>query len=266
MREHRQVAVVTGAGGAGCGRAIARRFAEAGFAVLASDIDAAGGAETVERIRAAGGTAAFHPADVRDADQARALMGAAERTYGRVSVLINNASAPEPPVEGLAGWMPAIQTDLLGALFATRWAIESMARTGGGAIVNIASITAVWRGRTSPGGFPGYDVAKAGVIAMTTGLADLASRHAIRVNCLAPGWIATGGALAYWESLTAEERAARGVPARLLDPADVAGLIHRLATDEALAGRVVVWWSEQAPRLVAWGDRGYQEYASLPAP
>lgn len=264
MSDPERVAVVTGGGGAGCGRAIARRFAVDGFAVVVSDIDATGGAETVARIHADGGRAAFHHADVRDDAQARALIAASERTYGRVSVLVNNASAPEPPVEGLSGWLPAIETDLLGALFASRWAIESMTKTGGGAIVNIASITALWRGRTSPGGFPGYDVAKAGVVAMTTGLADLATREGIRVNCLAPGWIATGGALAYWQSLTPEERAARGVPARLLDPAGVAGMVFRLATDRALSGRVVVWWSEKDPRLVAWADRGYCEYADLP--
>ena len=127
--------------------------------------------------------------------------------------------------------------------------------------MNMASISALWHGRTSPGGFPGYDVAKAGIIRLTTGLAALAERDRIRVNCVAPGWIATGGALEYWSSLTPTERVARGVPARLIEPDQVAHLVIRLATDANLAGRVVIWWSEKRPRLLVWGDRGYAEYS-----
>ena len=83
------------------------------------------------------------------------------------------------------------------------------------------------------------------------------------MNCLALGWIATGGALQYWESLTPAERTARGVPATLLQPEEVADMVVRLAADESLSGRVVIWWSDAAPRLIEWGDRGYREAAEL---
>jgi NAD(P)-dependent dehydrogenase (short-subunit alcohol dehydrogenase family) len=76
---------------------------------------------------------------------------------------------------------------------------------------------------------------------------------------LAPGWIATGGALQYWESLSPAERLARGVPEKLLQPEEVADVVVRLATDESLSGRVVIWWSDDSPRLIRWGDRGYHE-------
>jgi NAD(P)-dependent dehydrogenase (short-subunit alcohol dehydrogenase family) len=181
-----------------------------------------------------------------------------------VSVLVNDASSPHPPVEGVAGWTESLRTDLLGTIYATRWAIEAMRRGGGGAIVNISSISALWHGRKTAGGFPGYDVAKAGVIRMTTVLAAMAETDRIRVNCLAPGWIATDGPRQYWESLTPAERAERGVPSKLLDPQDVAAMIVRLATDPLLTGRVVVWWSEDRPRLIAWGDRGYRDLEELP--
>src|SRR5262245_7104141 len=88
------VAVVTGSGGAGCGRAIARRFASRGAAVVVSDINEAGGRETVRLIETSGGRAAFCRTDIREHTEARELVAFAERTFGGVSVLVNNASAP----------------------------------------------------------------------------------------------------------------------------------------------------------------------------
>jgi NAD(P)-dependent dehydrogenase (short-subunit alcohol dehydrogenase family) len=194
---------------------------------------------------------------VRNERQVRDLVSFAEGTFGRVDVLVNNASAPHG--EAIDRWADALETDLLGAIYATRWAIEVMRRHRGGSIVNIASISALWHGRKTPGGFPGYDVAKAGVIRMTTRLASLSATDGIRVNCLAPGWIATDGPKQYWESLTPAARAERGVPSRLLTTDQVADAVVRLAEDRSLAGRVLVWWSEDAPRLIAWGDRGYRD-------
>jgi NAD(P)-dependent dehydrogenase (short-subunit alcohol dehydrogenase family) len=251
-----RVVIVTGAGGTGCGRAIAARFAAGGAAVVVSDINETGGHETVRLIERAGGRATFFRADVKSEPDARALVSFAETTFGGLHVLINNASAPVGG-DRLDDWAEALETDLLGAIHATRWAIESMRRSGGGAVVNIASISALWHGRKTPGGLPGYDVAKAGVIRMTTRLASLAETDGIRVNCLAPGWIATDGPRQYWESLTPSERVERGVPSRLLTIDQVADAVVRLADDVSLAGRVLVWWSEDAPQLIRWGDRGY---------
>jgi NAD(P)-dependent dehydrogenase (short-subunit alcohol dehydrogenase family) len=257
--ERRGVVIVTGAGGGGCGRAIAARFAGAGAAVIVSDINEAGGYDTVRLIERSGGRAAFLRADVRKESQMRDLVSFAEATFGGVTVLVNNASAPHGTGEGLEDWMEAVETDLLGAIYATRWAIEALRRGGGGAIVNIASISALWHGRKTPGGFPGYDVAKAGMIRMTTRLAPLAEKDNIYVNCLAPGWIATNGVRQYWESLTPAERSQRGVPSRLLSVDQVSEAVMRLAEDRSLAGRVLVWWSEDAPHLIQWGDRGYRD-------
>jgi len=258
MTDADRVVIVTGAGGAGCGRAISARFASSGAAVVASDIDEAGGHETVRLIESRGGRASFFRADVRDESQVRDLVSFAETTYGRVSVLVNNASAPQGG-GGIDRWIDPLETDLLGALYATRWAIEAMKRGHGGAIVNIASISALWHGRKTPGGFAGYDVAKAGMIRMTTRLSPLAETDGIRVNCLAPGWIATDGVRQYWESLSSAERAARGMPSRLLTTDQISEVVVRLADDRSLAGRVIVWWSEGVPRLIEWGDRGYRD-------
>jgi 3-oxoacyl-[acyl-carrier protein] reductase len=260
-----RVVVVTGAGGAGCGRAIASRFAAGGAAVVVADVNRAGGLETVAALEQRGGRATFFKTDVRDEQQVRDLVSFSESTLGGIDVLVNNASAPQGG-DGLEEWTTALETDLLGAIYASRWAIDAMRRRGGGAIVNIASISALWHGRTTPGGLAGYDVAKAGMIRMTTRLAPLADQDNIRVNCLAPGWIATGGSREYWESLTPEERRARGVPSRLLTPGEIAEAVFRLADDRSLAGRVLVWWSDAEPRFIRWGDRGYRELEDFVPP
>ncbi len=253
------VAIVTGSGGTGCGRAIARRFAKDGAAVVASDINEKGGHETVRLIERAGGRAVFFRADVRDEQQVGDLIAFGERTFGRVTVLVNNASGPFRPGDAMEHWADTVQTEFLGALYATRHAIEAMRRWGGGAIVNIASISGLWHGRKFPEGAPAYDAAKVAMIRLTTTLEGLATKDGIRVNCLAPGWIATDGPRQYWESLTPAQRIERGVPSRLLTVDDVANAVIHLATDRTLAGRVLVWWSEDHPRLIRWGDRGYKD-------
>jgi NAD(P)-dependent dehydrogenase (short-subunit alcohol dehydrogenase family) len=262
MANEKRSVIVTGAGGGGCGRSIASRFAAEGASVVVSDLDEAGGQETVRLIERGGGRATFFRADVRKDSNARDLVRFAEETFGRVDVLINNASAPHGG-DGIDSWIDPLETDLLGALYMTRSAIEAMQRGAGGAIVNIASISALWHGRKTPGGIPGYDVAKAGMIRMTTRLASLADTDSIRVNCLAPGWIATEGVRQYWASLTPSERVARGVPSKLLTTEQISDAVVRLAQDRSLAGRVLVWWSEDAPRFIEWGDRGYRNLVEL---
>lgn len=251
-----KVVIVTGSGGGGCGRAIARRFAREGASVVVSDINEAGGNETVQHIRSAGGRAEFFRADVQVESQVRELIAFAEKTFGGLHVLVNNASGPEfRPDVPLEFWAATVQTELLGTMFATRFAIDAMRRSGGGAIVSMSSTSALSHGRNS--GSPAYDAAKAGIFRLTTALGWLAEKEKIRVNCLVPGWIASPAPLAYWQSLTPEQRRERGAPSRLLELEEVAGAILRLATDETLFGRIVYWWSESEPRLIAKDDPGY---------
>jgi NAD(P)-dependent dehydrogenase (short-subunit alcohol dehydrogenase family) len=250
-----KTAIVTGAGGDGSGRAIACRLAQDGALVVVSDINEAGCEETVRLVERAGGRAVFRRTDVRVEEEIRDLIDFAEKTFGTLNILINNASAPFHPGDPLQHWSDTIQTDFLGMMDATRLAIEAMKRAGGGAIVNMSSISALWHGRK--GGSPAYDTAKAGVIRLTTTLAWLKEKENIRVNCLAPGWIASGDVRSYWESLTPEQRIERQAPARLLQLDEVAGAVVKLATDETLYGRILIWWSEDAPRFIQFGDRGY---------
>lgn len=102
------VAIVTGAGGTGCGRAIAARFAARGSAVVVSDINEAGGQETVRLIEECGGRVAFFRADVRKDSQMRDLLSFAQATFGRITRLVNNASAPHGSSESLEDWMDTL--------------------------------------------------------------------------------------------------------------------------------------------------------------
>ncbi len=168
--------VVAGAGADGSGRAISRRFASEGARVVVSDIYEAGGRETVRLIESAGGRAAFCLADVREERQVHDLIGFAERTFGSLNVLVNNASGPDiRPDEPLEHWMDNFPTDVYGTMHGTRLAIDALRRSGGGAIVNMTSITGLWHGRRNP--VPGYDLAKAAVIRLTTMLAWLGEKE-----------------------------------------------------------------------------------------
>jgi NAD(P)-dependent dehydrogenase (short-subunit alcohol dehydrogenase family) len=138
-------------------------------------------------IETSGGRAAFCRTDIREHVEARELVAFAERTFGGISVLVNNASAPHEAGGNLDAWMDCLRTDLLGPIAATQAAIEAMRRGGaGGAIVNIASISAL-RGD----GTVAYSAAKGGLIAMTVDMAYSHGRQGIRVNAVAPGHITT---------------------------------------------------------------------------
>ena len=251
-----KVAVVTGAGGGGCGRAVAVRLASEGAAVVVSEIDEPGGRETVRRIEQAGGQAAFVRADVSSAADMRALIAFAEERFGGLDILVNSAGPYWP--EALGHWAETVQANLIGTMYGTLYAIEAMRRRGGGAIVNFGSTSALGHGRKhSPAA--AYDAAKAGVIHLTTGLAWLGGSDRIRVNCLVPDWVATAEVQGYVDSLTPQQRKDGGVPDVLLTLEQIADAVLRLATDETLAGRVMVCWCGQPPRLIAAGDPGYAD-------
>lgn len=251
-----KVAIVTGSGGGGTGRATAWRLAREGALVVVTDINQSGGHETVSRIESEGGRAAFCLADVRKEPQVSALFDFAESRFGGVDVLVNNASSPEG-LGQLTGWVESIETELLGPMRATLLAIEAMRRRGGGAIVNIGSTSAIGHGRKHSR-WPSYDAGKMAVMRLTTTLGPLRDQENIRVNCLVPSWVASPGPKEYWESLTPEQRKERGVPETLIQLDEIADTILRLVTDESLFGRIMVWWNGEPPRLIPVGDPGYQ--------
>ena len=251
-----KVALVTGSGGEGTGRAAARRFAREGAAVVVHDIHDEGGRETVRLIESEGGRAAYCRADVRHENEIDALMAFADFTFGGIDILVNNASAPDGMGQ-FTDWMEMMAIEILAPMRATLLAIESMRRRGGGAIVNIGSTSALSHGK-KPSHWPAYDVGKMAQMRLATTLGMLKASDNIRVNCLVPAWIASPAPKAYWESLTPEQRRERGVPDTLLTLEEVADAIFRLATDESLFGRLMVCWNGQVPKLIPTGDPGYE--------
>jgi NAD(P)-dependent dehydrogenase (short-subunit alcohol dehydrogenase family) len=255
-----KVAIVTGAGGGGCGRAIARRFAREGCSVVVNDILEPGGIETVRSIESEPGRAAFFQADVSNESDVKALIEFAEKTYGGLDVLINNASEPYRPRGLLDDWFSALRVDLHGPMYAILHAVPAMRKRGGGAIVNMGSTSAIGHGRKHSKS-PGYDVAKMGLIRLTTTLAPLHASDGIRVNCLVPAWIASQEVISYVDSLNPQEREVRGVPETLIPLDDIAAVVLKLATDETLAGRILLYFNGESLRLIPVGDPGYSSIA-----
>ncbi len=239
-------AIVTGAA-MGTGRAIARSFAARGARVVVAGIVVPGGRETVRMIESEGGRAVFVPADVTVAEQVHAMVDAAEAAHGRLDVLVNNAGGSGTPVFPVAHadtWVRCIALNLLGPMHAIQAALPVMARRGGGAIVNVASMAGIGG---APNPWPEYAAAKAGLIRLTESLAPLHGRMGVRVNCLAPNWILTERTRELLDAMTPEERTA--VPPPLSTPEDIADAVLEVVRDERLAGRVLMWWNER-PHLV----------------
>ncbi len=245
-----KVALVTGAG-SGIGRAIALRLADEGAAVVVDDIDEAGGAETVRLIETAGGRAALVRADVAIDEDVRAMVAVTEEAFGGLDILVNNAGVfmgppyfPEAPRDR---WGRVLDVYLRGVMLGVHYGIESMRKRGGGAIVNIASGAGV--GYT-PHGAPEYAAAKAGVVRLTAALAPLRERLNVRVNCICPGWVNTPMSQRTLRELTEEEWPASEAPVIMLEPEEIADAVVDLIRDDALAGRVLLYYEGQARRLV----------------
>jgi NAD(P)-dependent dehydrogenase (short-subunit alcohol dehydrogenase family) len=186
-----RVAVVTGAA-SGIGRASALLFAAHGAKVVASDVDEAGGSETVAQIRAQGGDARFSPCDVSDAAQVAALVDLTTSAFGRLDFAHNNAGIPgagaSVPDTSLDDWRRAIGVMLDGVFYGMKYQIPAILASGGGAIVNTASGAGLI-------GFPGmcgYVAAKHGVIGLTKTAGLEFASQGVRINAICPGTARTG--------------------------------------------------------------------------
>lgn len=186
-----KVALITGAA-RNIGAGIVTELAAAGATVAInvrrpgdeSDALAAG-------INDHGGRAIVLPADVGDPEDAAGLIAAVERHFGRLDILVNNASSRAyRPLEDLtvADWRAVMASNLDAAFFCAQRAVPVMRRSGGGAIVNIGGQVA----HSGGAGRAAIAAAKAGLVGLTRALAIELAPAGIRVNCLSPGIIETG--------------------------------------------------------------------------
>lgn len=235
-----KIALVTG-GSRGIGRATCLALAREGASVVvnyARDADAA--EEVVAQIGAAGGTALSCRADVADSGQAFALIDQAYERFGGLHILVNNAGITKDGLVlrmGQEDWQAVIQTNLTGSFNCIQAAAKKMIKQKEGVIINLSSVV----GLTGNAGQANYSAAKAGLIGLTKTVArELAPRN-IRVNAIAPGFIATEMTASLSDELKAET-AARIPLARFGGPEEVAEAIAWLASDKAayITGQVLV--------------------------
>lgn len=241
-----KVAIVAGGGavgdGIGNGRAAAILLARAGASVFVVDRKLELAQRTVEMIEGEGGTAAAHAADITEEAECCSLVEAAVTRFGRLDLLDNNVgigSRGSVVEESADAWRRVMQVNVETMFLLSKYAIPAMLDSdGGGAIVNVASISAL-----RPRGLTSYSTSKGAVIALTKAMAVDHGPRGIRVNCVAPGPVFTPmvGADTMSESARANRRSASilGIEGTGWD---VGNAVRFLLSDQAryITGQVIV--------------------------
>jgi NAD(P)-dependent dehydrogenase (short-subunit alcohol dehydrogenase family) len=231
-----KVAIVTG-GASGIGRATAELFAEEGARVVVGDIDDRGGLEVAAAIAGAGGVGAFVRADVAREADAAGLVAETVGRFGGVDILVNSAAVfvlkgVDASVED---WQRSLGVNVIGTALVTREASRAMRARGGGAVVNLGSISSL----VAQPEFLTYSATKAAVLQMTRNLALDLAPLGIRVNAVCPGTIVTPATERHRQQvgLSPGEFLAIEGPKALLNrvgqPREVAEAILFLASDAA---------------------------------
>ncbi len=234
-----KVVVITGAS-AGIGRATAMRFAEEGARIAAWDVSAKAATQLESAIRWAGGEGCFQAVNVTSADEVKSAADEVLDRWQRIDVLINNAgivrdaqlvkwngNGPESMMSE-ESWDAVINVNLKGVFLATRAVVPQMIRQRSGVIISAASVV----GLLGNFGQTNYVASKAGVIGMTRTWARELGRYNIRVNAVAPGFIATDMVRAMPEKVL-QAMIARTPLGRAGTPEDVANTYAWLASDQA---------------------------------
>lgn len=225
-----KVAIVTG-GGSGIGKATALLFAQEGAAVVVADLDAATARATVDEITAAGGQASAVRANVTQSSDLEAVVAKAVQDYGKLDIFFNNAGiGKRVPLTEMTedNWQQVIDVDLKSVFLGSKHAIAAMRQSGGGTIINTASIY----GLVGAEGVGAYNAAKGGVVLLTKNMALDHAKDNIRVNCICPGHTETPILDALREDVAMHEEIKRRYPmGRFARPEEIANGVLFLASD-----------------------------------
>lgn len=231
-----QVAIVTG-GALGIGGATARRLAAEGARVLIADINLEAAEENAGRIRDAGGTVEVLETDVSRGEAIQGMVAQAVALWGRLDVLVNNAWGVMVARDGSAlelsedAWDYAMDTMVKAIFLGAKYAVPEMERSGGGNIVNIASV----HGQLMAPGHLAYEAAKSSVIGVTRQMATDFGPVGIRVNAICPGHIVTEKLEQHWKKNPSLFRffEAQYPVGRTGKPVDIANAVRFLCSEEA---------------------------------
>ena len=228
-----KVAIVTG-GASGIGRAVCLRFLQEGAKVVIADRNVPGAEETLALMEGSGEDSMFAPLDVSNASRVESVVNETVSRFGGLDILVNGAAIliRTPPLVEVDDvvWDLTMDTNLKGLFYCCKYAIPEMMRSGGGSIVNIASMSGV---RGIAYSVP-YAVSKAGVIHLSKVAAAQYTSQGVRVNCIAPGGVDTPqmrGSTA--SSETFMQRNEDHPLGRVGQPEEIANLITWLSSDEA---------------------------------
>jgi NAD(P)-dependent dehydrogenase (short-subunit alcohol dehydrogenase family) len=232
MRFDGKAVLITG-GATGIGRATAVAFAREGAAVVVGDINPAAEA-TVADIRAAGGRALLQRMDVADERQCSALVATCVREYGRLDAAFNNAGvlAPMAPLHesSLEDYEKTMAINARGVFLCMKAQIRHMLQSGGGAIVNTASVGAV----IANPNMAAYVASKHAVAGLTKAAALEYARQGIRVNAICPGLVQTAMTQAWLDDASFMSAFLAASPiGRAARPEEISGMVLHLCSSEA---------------------------------
>jgi len=193
-----KTAIITGSG-SGIGRDSALMFAAEGAAVAVADIDAEAATQTVNMIQERGGQAISVPTDVSSSQDVAALIDRTVDQFGQLDCIFNNAGIDiaKPIVEtSEEDWNRTIDINLKGVFLGCKFAIPRLMESGGGTIINTASILA----HVASPNQAAYCASKGGIVALTRQLAYDYAEHNIRANCISPGDVMTPMAKGFFDA------------------------------------------------------------------
>lgn len=230
-----KVAIVTGAGAEadeiGIGRAIAYVMAREGAAVICADLDGSRARTTAEQILSEGGQACSFAGDVTSTEDCAKLVATAVERFGRLDILVNNVGLALPTtLENVTveSWNKTFSTNVMSAMLMSKFAVPAMKEAGGGAIVNISSLS----GMRAMGALA-YGPSKAAMAQLSREIGVLHGRDGIRVNTIAPGHMMTPHAMSKLPASMREARRKVGPLGLEGNAWDVAQAALFIASDEA---------------------------------